>query len=225
MKKHSLIHIVFPIIIGGFIYLLFRPNFLYLFMGLGEYLNPVRGFLENEGIVESLPVWMIYSLPNGLWVYAFTYLMREIWQNQKAIWLFIPILLGIGWESGQSLGMISGTHDIIDIIACLIGGIVAFPPSENWQVITVKRGKQFASIIGIAFFLFLAVATNGPADAVQDLYIETEEDPIEQEKMRQREALYHEKGRESPTEAELQEIEESVEEMVKSGKLDTTRNQ
>jgi hypothetical protein len=70
-----------------------------------------------------IPNWIIYSLPDGLWVYSFSAMLYLIWnENYKSIQkiLFLPFIVLCGMEILQFLKIINGTFDIIDVFVSLI---------------------------------------------------------------------------------------------------------
>ena len=119
------------IIFGGIIYILFRPIepvFFRLFnlIGLEGWTSLVRRYTIPES--GNLPEWLVYTLPNGLWAFAYTVLIFSIWGGSKSrlkyVWFVsIPILV-FGFESLQLTGFIRGTFSFQDIFSGLIGIIV-----------------------------------------------------------------------------------------------------
>jgi hypothetical protein len=58
MKKQALFHVLLPLLLGGFIYLAARPMSL-------TFVN----YAPFEW-TKSLPNWVVYNLPDGLWSYS-----------------------------------------------------------------------------------------------------------------------------------------------------------
>ncbi len=106
----------FAVFLGGLIYILFRPTeplFFNWFSTVGTeiLLNAVRE--KSLSINSFLPDWMVYSLPNGLWAFAYTLIILRIWKGShsfiKYFWfLSIPILV-FGFEVLQLTGGQRGT--------------------------------------------------------------------------------------------------------------------
>lgn len=71
---------------GGCIYLLFRPaeaSFLVWLerMGLRACIETIRSIaLPLRG---ALPEWTVYSLPDGLWMFAYALVIAHIWQRRR----------------------------------------------------------------------------------------------------------------------------------------------
>jgi hypothetical protein len=124
---------VLPIVIGGLIYVCWRdPNLLMFqwFRGLGLEPLLLRLRLVAAPAQTSMPNWVILSLPDGLWVYAFTAFMIEIWRGAdstfiKTFWISLAVLLGAGSELGQLAGVVPGVFDLTDFLLCVCAGAMA----------------------------------------------------------------------------------------------------
>jgi hypothetical protein len=116
---------------GIAIYLLFRdgvPSFVARMHdpGLSGLISTVR----QKALLtrEHMPAWIVYSLPDGLWSFAYAVLITSIWWRSKS-WLkygwmaTIPVLI-FGFEMLQYAGIIPGTCSTYDIVLGMIGIIV-----------------------------------------------------------------------------------------------------
>jgi hypothetical protein len=121
-----------PIFIGGMIYVLLRSDKLLMFqwfdkMGLARLINEWRG---NTYVKHGYPDWLVYNLPDALWVFAFTNFMLIVWKNKLTIhsiaWILLAPLSGIISEVGQALHLVSGTFDIIDLTFILVASVAPF---------------------------------------------------------------------------------------------------
>ena len=123
------VHVIIPMIIGGFIYILFRENTLVMFDWFNSlgFESIIYHFRENINTNIHLPKWIVYSLPDGIWIYSLTSLMILIWRldsnKTKYVWFLIGPLLGISAEMGQLFNIIPGTFDNTDIAFCVFGSI------------------------------------------------------------------------------------------------------
>jgi hypothetical protein len=126
---------VFALLSGGLIYVFLRPS-EYLFfswpnnLGLGQWLNFSNHF--KSSLYQILPAWFIYSLPNGLWAFAYSLLISSIWYNAKSrikyFWMgTIPALI-LGWELFQLTKILPGTYSMGDLIFGIIGIISGIYP-------------------------------------------------------------------------------------------------
>ncbi|MFY9154433.1 MAG: hypothetical protein WAO52_20610 [Prolixibacteraceae bacterium] len=120
--------------LGGLIYLFLRPSEFLFFrwidaLGFENWLKISRQ--STHFLIPFFPDWIIYSLPDGLWAFAYALLISVIWSESKSrikyLWMVsIPVLV-LGFEFLQIGGMISGTFCIQDIafgLAGIISGIL-----------------------------------------------------------------------------------------------------
>jgi hypothetical protein len=113
---------------GGIIYILFRTSEPVFFnwiraSGLDNWLSFARN--SSLSLTPDLPDWIVYSLPNGLWAFAYALLITVIWKGSnswlKHFWMAsIPILV-LGFEILQLAGIIPGTFCIQDIAFGIVG--------------------------------------------------------------------------------------------------------
>ena len=118
--------------IGELVYILYRPLTLYMFkplevMGL---LDDVRALRSAHWLppIETVPEWVVYSLPDGMWLLSYMFAMEFIWNNDgKHIRLFfvwaMPVAI-IAHEFCQLMGLASGTWDILDLTSYSIAIII-----------------------------------------------------------------------------------------------------
>lgn len=126
---HILLFVLMPIIVGGLIYLLTRPDSLLMFdwlkkIGLAENIAIIRSKLKINDLLQN---WIIYNSPAWIWTFSLTVLLGIIWNykinKDSLIILLIPSFLGILFEILQKTKLINGTFDFIDLFLYLIGGI------------------------------------------------------------------------------------------------------
>ena len=137
--KRIILTIILPLILGGLIYILFRSDSLLMFqwfdyIGLQQSITTAR---QSFGHIY-LPSWIIYSLPDALWIFSFISIMLTIWRDkftrQSIFWIFIAPTIGILSEIGQAFHFIRGTFDIIDLTLILIASTIPF-------LILIKKSK------------------------------------------------------------------------------------
>ncbi len=118
--------------LGGVTYILYRPRSLVMF-----------GWFESLGldpIVESMrshaaswawrpPLWWICSVPAALWLLSGLAAFAALWGGGTSRgarpWLLAVAAAGIGGELAQSIDLVPGTFDPIDLGASLVA-IAAF---------------------------------------------------------------------------------------------------
>jgi len=124
--KTTTIHVIFPLFLGGLLYISFRSLSLRMFrwfeiIGIHDLILIIRKTISP--LKNNLPNWIYYSLPDGLWVYSLSSALMLLWDNQYEkgkYWLAIPLIFGVIIELAQSVKLFPGTFDIIDIFMCSI---------------------------------------------------------------------------------------------------------
>ncbi|MGZ8848512.1 MAG: hypothetical protein ACXW3C_18790 [Pyrinomonadaceae bacterium] len=134
MRIRFLLHVAVPLMIGGAIYICWRDPSLVLFdwfhaIGLNSVVEGIRAVtLPYAG---QLPRWLLYSLPDALWVYAAIMLMDCIWRERitsrvnRRLWLWSGPLLAIVIELGQLTGLVRGSFDPYDLVLSAAASFVA----------------------------------------------------------------------------------------------------
>ncbi len=110
--------------IGGFIYIGLRDKSLLMFdwfnhLGLSQHVEIIRGVFNSEGVYG----WVKNSLPDGLWLFSYMFLVDVIWNGSKSIsaYIFIYYLpfLALMSEILQYFELVPGVFDWIDIASYL----------------------------------------------------------------------------------------------------------
>ncbi len=113
---HIIFRIILPLFIGGLIYLMWGDENIFLVQqGLGlDFIPVLRNIAQNI----PLPHWMLYNLPDGLWLFSLLQALALLWKNdpEKNMWLLVGTLMAIVHEVGQWSGMLPGTFDILDLV-------------------------------------------------------------------------------------------------------------
>jgi hypothetical protein len=110
------------LVVGAVIYLAWRS-------GLEIHRLDI-GWLRAFGNAHPAPAWISGSLPDGLWQFAFTLVVAEIWRSQpwdarKLVFVGVPALAGVGIELLQRVHVFAGTFDWTDVALSLAGSAVA----------------------------------------------------------------------------------------------------
>ncbi len=115
--------------IGGLIYLGYRPMSLQMFTWVDTIgLTPQVIILRN--IAYDIQYnWVKYSLPDGLWLFAYMLIIDSIWNGHENIssYLFIfslPILALLS-EFFQYFNLLPGVFDLLDL-ACYFCSILMY---------------------------------------------------------------------------------------------------
>lgn len=104
---------------GAMIYILFRSTHILMFRWINRLglLNLVYSIRPN---LKNLPEWVVYSLPDGLWMFSYCLFVGHVWNyNLKRSFLFLTLLpiYAISNEIMQYFHFVSGTFDWKDLIA------------------------------------------------------------------------------------------------------------
>lgn len=113
-----IIFCLIPIFIGGIIYLGYRADTLLMFNWLDKFGALEIIYFLRAKLPKSLPKWIIYNFPNGLWAMSFiTFIIIITKSNSKlrCFWLFISISIILGFEILQYFRIIHGTFDFLDL--------------------------------------------------------------------------------------------------------------
>ena len=115
---------------GGMIYVLWRSESLLLFtwfdaLGMGLTVRMLREHAASGS--HAFPHWVIFSLPQALWLFSGILYFHSIWRRGSAIsyvlWTAIFVAIAFGFELGQFLNVVPGYFDAWDalslIAACL----------------------------------------------------------------------------------------------------------
>jgi hypothetical protein len=150
-NNHNRLYILvcaLALFLGGMIYILFRtiePVFFHWVRvaGFERWLNFARS--KSLSLSPALPEWIVFSLPGGLWAFAYALVITVIWKGSKSrlkyFWMASIPLLVIGFEILQYAGIIPGTFSLQDIalgisglIIGILTGIKTTKPSQHEKV-------------------------------------------------------------------------------------------
>lgn len=115
---------------GGLIYIIYRDKSLLMFdwfnsIGISNEIDGLRNLFQGDGIYG----WVKYSLPDGLWIFSYMFLIDAIWDGERNIvskWFlwFLPIVAILS-ECLQYFGLLPGVFDWMDM-ACYMLAITLF---------------------------------------------------------------------------------------------------
>lgn len=152
-----------PLLVACILYLLFRPVDtlifqLFIVLHLEEHIILLREVLP----ISSIPSWVVYSLPGGLWLLAFqnTICLLKQFEFKK---ILIPVLvafsIGSGLEIIQKLNITDGRFDWLDIIlysiATIVSLLTAYLVQHKWEFYTDE--KTSPKLIGFFYLFFVAI--------------------------------------------------------------------
>lgn len=172
MKKRKIFFILFPLFLGIGIYLLYRSRNLFYFKifethpTIYNYIIKIRDLAWNYR--KHLPLWSVYSLPDGLWLFSFGaillidryfYFLHFILFS--GIYIFMIILEYIQKYYGGH-GTMLGTFDKFDILFFTLGyisiSIISFIfHKKNHHTVKTKKIEILEDIKFCFIFLILGI--------------------------------------------------------------------
>ena len=109
------------LVVGGLTYMLFRPSTLLGFQltdAIG--LSPLISSWRTAMAAQQPASFIVYCLPNGLWSAAFILIMDRVSAHlplrQRLYWTALIPAIGIAAELLQSVAIVPGTFDWLDIV-------------------------------------------------------------------------------------------------------------
>ena len=138
MRRQQIILHITTLTIGSLIYICFRSDTLLMFkwfdkLMLTDMIAKIREFTMPLKI--KLPSWFLYSLPDGLWIFSYVYLMISIWGRtiniNNLFWFSLIPSIAIFSEIGQLIKVVPGTFDVVDLSLFVIGFFLPFVKFTN----------------------------------------------------------------------------------------------
>jgi hypothetical protein len=131
------VQVILPMFVGGLIYITWRSDRLTMFewfhlIGIDETIQTWRTlFLPTR---EYLPNVLLYSGPDGAWVYSMTAFFSLIWANTRTLaaflWTHLAFTLGLGSELLRLFDFVPGTFDILDAVFYTLAWLVSLVSSR-----------------------------------------------------------------------------------------------
>lgn len=134
------------ILLGGLIYICYRTTDLLMFKWLNN-LNLSSAIFNFRNYAKVYKIknsdWIIYSLPDGLWMFSFITIILYIWRNtitrKNIVWIIVMPIIALTTELSQKYHLIKGTYDSNDILAYLIGFFLSCISFSNcFEIIKIK---------------------------------------------------------------------------------------
>lgn len=113
------------LVVGGSIYIIFRPLTLNMFgwfetLGISSLTSNYR---ELASYV-SLNDFVLYSLPDGLWITSYLFIVNIVIPSEHKIellfWIFLLPIISVLSEFMQFLNLIEGQFDVYDVICYIL---------------------------------------------------------------------------------------------------------
>ena len=161
------------VLMCGLMYISFRPDTLKMFhffkvFGLLDYLEDLQRNPNN------VPTWMLYNLPDGVWLFAYSILIGCIWNFKiRDCWMFILVMpfICIPHEFMQGLGIMHGTYDPCDVLAYILAIMTGFIYIYSVHYLAFKdvsrverrrtsSGKLALTMFCFVLFVLLAIGSD-----------------------------------------------------------------
>lgn len=123
---HFFVRVLLPLFFGGAIYIFFGDARIRLVKWAlnFDFIDQLRQKMDTY----HLPDWLVFNLPDGVWLFALLQLVDIIWagdENNSNNWMVLSVLLAVVHEVGQYVGMFPGTFDVLDLMSYAIFTIIA----------------------------------------------------------------------------------------------------
>ena len=121
-------HIIFSLSVCTYTYAVLRPSDIGLQQLLRAFCGDSFDTYKTMCWVPSVGEWVIYSMPAMLWTFSLSLLGVVLGiDRRRRCWLIalIPLGLTLGLEFLQYLDYTDGTYDPMDIVAGLLGYLLA----------------------------------------------------------------------------------------------------
>lgn len=115
------------LLVACYVYVSYRGGDMVLYSLLGIDGNSSL-FIALRQNAKDLPAWVIYNIPDGLWLLSYLLMIEAIWGNEKQrkIWFIIPVILfAFLLEVLQYIGFFPGTGDVLDML-CYSAAIAVY---------------------------------------------------------------------------------------------------
>ena len=131
-RKTYILLSVLLISFGELIYILYRPLTLYMFMPFEQMgmLDNIRSLRASHLFppIEAVPEWIVYCLPDGMWLLSYMFTMEYIWDNEgkyiKVLCIWIMPIAIIIHEFCQLMRPANGTWDINDLTIYIVAIVI-----------------------------------------------------------------------------------------------------
>ena len=116
--------------LGGLIYIIYRDKSLLMFdwfnsIGISSEIDELRNLFQGEGIYG----WVKYSLPDGLWIFSYMFLIDAIWDGKtnsiSKLFLWSLPIVAVLSECLQCFGVFPGVFDWVDMASYIFAIILS----------------------------------------------------------------------------------------------------
>jgi|SRR5687767_5744814 len=128
--------VILSLSLGAVIYFITRSENIYLNQWLSQFNNGKALFFFQHLFANSqLPDWIIYSLPDGLWMFGLVTIILLLWDfrlnKHSMLWIFLATCTGIFFEVFQALGFVRGSFDWTDLLFIVLAAVIPLLFARN----------------------------------------------------------------------------------------------
>ena len=162
--KRNYFFISILLLVSLFIYMFYRTEKTLINKIFISIISREQYILLRESISHSLPLnqYIIYSLPEGLWIFCIGLTSRSLFVkigNYEFSLLFVPIIVSIGLEFMQLLHITNGRFDFWDIgVSIICWGIANFLIANKSQRQNMLHPFDTRSKICLLSYLIIYLA-------------------------------------------------------------------
>lgn len=134
---------LFLFFVGGMIYLMFRSESLVMFRWCEDL--HIKEYVDSLRMPCKLPQWIVYSLPDGLWLCSYVLFVSVIWNfDLRQGWPYVFSLpaVAIGSELAQAFGWVRGTFDWVDMVCYVLGLLSGYMVVEYLNLRDNEKEKK-----------------------------------------------------------------------------------
>ena len=162
--RQQYIFICVALLISLLIYLFYRTENTLVTLMFIKLISLDNYLMIREYVLKTLPLHpiIIYSLPEGLWVFCITLTSKSHYINLfrwRLSGVFIPLIFCLVLEIFQLLQITNGKFDFMDILTCVVFwilGIMTFEDKvEKQNILSSPNAK---SLICIASYCIVYLA-------------------------------------------------------------------
>ncbi len=144
MTRRGISASALALLFGSALYFGRGPTRAEALLGVDGPLTTLRRFVGP--LVHQLPSWVRDSGADAAWSFALASLLVAFSPpgRPRAVWLAAGFALAIGFELAQGLHLVSGTFDVVDLLALTLGYAVALAvtPKRTITAMVLREGTR-----------------------------------------------------------------------------------
>lgn len=133
------------LVISLWIYVFYRTEQTVINHIIAWIISPAHFKELRNTITLSLPEFVIYSLPEGLWIFATTIISKKLVLKTKKIsisMIYMPLIVACLIELVQYAKLSRGVFDWFDVVVIIFSWVVACAFNQTNQIKKQKEAKM-----------------------------------------------------------------------------------